>query len=204
MSYLKDAISLTNHEQWSLEQAVDEALKLKERFGQDVVDLVLDQYVLDKEGFHGPHHWERVLLNGLTLHSLLPTHINKDAIFLFALFHDCKRENEGLDLLHGERGGNFFYDTVDKDFKLPSDIEGPEITKVVRDTFIACREHTNVLFNRDPTIAACFDADRLDLMRVGIYPDITKLNYQSTISDTLIYECSVRADKKYNLGVFTK
>lgn len=39
----------------------------------------------------------------------------------------------------------------------------------------ACRLHTVELKTGNPTIDACFDADRLDLWRVGIAPDPNRL-----------------------------
>ena len=36
--------------------------------------------------------------------------------------------------------------------------------------FEACRLHTDGLVEGDPTLQACWDADRLDLGRVGILP----------------------------------
>jgi uncharacterized protein len=35
----------------------------------------------------------------------------------------------------------------------------------------ACEEHTNGGVAPDPTVGACWDADRLNLWRVGIRPD---------------------------------
>jgi uncharacterized protein len=39
----------------------------------------------------------------------------------------------------------------------------------------ACRLHTSAHRTGNPTIDACFDADRLDLGRVGITPDPNKM-----------------------------
>jgi uncharacterized protein len=39
----------------------------------------------------------------------------------------------------------------------------------------ACYLHTTTHHTGDPTIDACFDADRLDLGRVSITPDPTKM-----------------------------
>jgi hypothetical protein len=36
---------------------------------------------------------------------------------------------------------------------------------------LACRTHTDGTVSRDATVGVCFDADRLDLVRVGIEPD---------------------------------
>ncbi|MFM7373822.1 MAG: hypothetical protein ACKO39_01545, partial [Chthoniobacterales bacterium] len=38
-----------------------------------------------------------------------------------------------------------------------------------------CRTHTDGLTEADPTIQACWDADRLDLGRVGITPHASRL-----------------------------
>ena len=35
----------------------------------------------------------------------------------------------------------------------------------------ACQTHTDGETSNDPTVGVCFDADRLDLGRVGIEPD---------------------------------
>ena len=35
----------------------------------------------------------------------------------------------------------------------------------------ACFEHTNGQVSSDPTVGACWDADRLDLPRVGVTPN---------------------------------
>ena len=35
----------------------------------------------------------------------------------------------------------------------------------------ACEEHTNGGVGSDPTVGVCWDADRLNLWRVGIRPD---------------------------------
>ena len=40
----------------------------------------------------------------------------------------------------------------------------------------ACRTHTDGMTSSDPTIGVCFDADRLDLSRVGIRPELSFLS----------------------------
>jgi len=39
----------------------------------------------------------------------------------------------------------------------------------------ACAHHTKGLTDSDPTVQTCWDADRLDLGRVGITPDPARL-----------------------------
>jgi uncharacterized protein len=40
----------------------------------------------------------------------------------------------------------------------------------------ACDGHTDGFISDDPTVGACWDADRLDLPRVGIKPDARLLS----------------------------
>jgi uncharacterized protein len=42
----------------------------------------------------------------------------------------------------------------------------------------ACEEHTNGGVDPDPTVGVCWDADRLNLWRVGIKPDPRFLSTQ--------------------------
>jgi uncharacterized protein len=110
---------------------------------------------------HGPAHWRRVDQNGL----LLATKTRADVVVvkLFALFHDCCRLNEGTDDGHGARGAAYaaelrgeFFDLDDAAFALLQD---------------ACTGHTEGDKSDDATIGTCWDADRLDLGRVGMIPD---------------------------------
>ena len=39
----------------------------------------------------------------------------------------------------------------------------------------ACRHHSGRLQEAEPEVMACWDADRLDLLRVGIVPDPQRL-----------------------------
>jgi len=47
------------------------------------------------------------------------------------------------------------------------DLDAGQMDKLV----LACRTHTDGTISSDATVGACFDADRLDLDRVGIEPD---------------------------------
>lgn len=191
--------------QISFEQAVNRAVELKQKYGRNLVGIVTRQYSerLEPYGYHGIPHWERVLVNGLMLKQMLPDHVSEDVLFLFALFHDSKRENEEYDILHGMRGADYFKRCHDEGLiplhLIPTDLEPMQIISTV---VKACSYHTMNLFDGNSRVAACFDADRLDLERVGIYPDITKLNYQTAISKQLIYECSIRARELLTTPIF--
>ena len=80
---------------------------------------------------------------------------------LFALFHDCKREDDGYDETHGERGAAFAKECFEKGLL---DITQEQFDKL----YHACFYHTKEHQTDDPTINTCYDADRLDLGRVGM------------------------------------
>jgi uncharacterized protein len=92
-----------------------------------------------------------------------------EVVRLFAVFHDSRRENDGVDFEHGERGAEYaaslrgtLFDLSDTHLELLQ---------------YACRWHTHGQLSDDSTIGACWDADRLDLTRIGMTP---KAEFMST------------------------
>jgi uncharacterized protein len=73
--------------------------------------------------------------------------------------------------LHGSRGAALARDLRGEAF----DLEDAEM-KLLR---FACEEHTNGGLDPDPTVGVCWDADRLNLWRVGIKPDPRLLSTQA-------------------------
>ena len=116
-----------------------------------------------KDSFlHGEGHWRRVAAAGLALLPETPA-ADPAVVFLFALFHDSMRLNDGHDPRHGPRGAALAGELRGEAFDLDDanmDLLG-----------FACEEHTNGGVGSDPTVGACWDADRLNLWRVGIRPD---------------------------------
>lgn len=130
-----------------------------------IVHAILDEYSLPRDGDHGVAHWARVLENGIRLAK--ETGANVEVVTLFAVFHDSKRVNEITDPGHGQRGADFatelrgrVFDLLDDEFNL---------------LYHACAEHTGGKTHGDITVQTCWDADRLDLGRVGILPHLSKL-----------------------------
>ena len=124
-------------------------------------DHVVAQFGCGRDSVHGPDHWKRVLRNGL----LIARHTSgasEEVVRLFALFHDSKRESDGTDEGHGKRGAEFAASLRGVLFEL-SDVEFALLDR-------ACRWHTMGLLTDEPTLGSCWDADRLDLARVGIRP----------------------------------
>jgi uncharacterized protein len=120
------------------------------------------------EFIHGPGHWRRVERNGLLLATRTPG-ADPVVIRLFALFHDCQRLNDGWDPNHGARGAEYAKTLRDAYYEL----SGDEFEIL----HFACTWHTDRDHHDDPTVAACWDGDRLDLGRVGIIPSAA---YMST------------------------
>jgi uncharacterized protein len=82
---------------------------------------------------------------------------------LFSLFHVSCRVNELTDDGHGVRGAELAVSLRGRLFEIPDEA----FALLHR----ACLEHTDGHQTADPTIGTCWDADRLDLGRVGILPD---------------------------------
>jgi uncharacterized protein len=127
-----------------------------------LVDAVLEMSTGKDSFIHGESHWQRVAAAGL---SLLPETPGADPalVFLFALFHDSMRLNDHYDPEHGPRGAALARELRGEAF----DLEDTEMGSLA----FACEEHTNGGIGPDPTVGVCWDADRLNLWRVGIIPD---------------------------------
>ena len=130
-----------------------------------LVHAILEDYALPWHSIHGVAHWARVLENGLRLVEV--NRANIEVVQLFAVFHDSRRMTEKTDPLHGVLGAKFavelrgkLFDLNDDDFDL---------------LFVACVGHMDHPTDDDPTIQTCWDADRLDLGRVGIRPSPGRL-----------------------------
>ncbi|MCQ2105870.1 MAG: hypothetical protein MJZ26_08770 [Fibrobacter sp.] len=120
-------------------------------------DYVFEDRIYDSE-IHGLAHWRQVEFNGLLLAKKTGADIT--VVRLFALFHDSKRESDGYDETHGGRGAEFAKKCREE--KL-FEITDEQFEKL----YHACTHHTTERHNGDITIDTCYDADRLDLGRVG-------------------------------------
>jgi uncharacterized protein len=131
-----------------------------------ILHAVLADYRLLWHGCHGVGHWARVLENGLKLAK--ETAADAEVVSLFAILHDSQRIDEGGDPEHGPRAakyaqsvrGTLFDDLPDHSFHL---------------LCLACAGHTHERTHADVTIQTCWDADRLDLGRVGVMPHPSRL-----------------------------
>lgn len=143
-------------------------------------EYVIERCPWGEESLHGPDHWRRVEANGLGLAPA--TDADPDVVRLFALFHDSRRVNEGADPDHGARGAAWAAKLRGTLYQF----DPPRLALLVE----ACTFHTGGRRHADPTIATCWDADRLDLGRVGIRPDPA---YMSTKSGRRLAEALSRS-----------
>jgi uncharacterized protein len=109
-------------------------------------------------GSHGLTHWARVLENGLRLAPA--TGANVTVVALFAIFHDARRQKDGRDPAHGERGAQCATELRAAWLDLSDD--GMDLLR------LACARHTDGWTEADVTVQTCWDADRLDLPRAGV------------------------------------
>ncbi len=129
---------------------------------QKLIKVLQEYFALEWDGIHGVSHWKRVRENGFRLAQ--ETGANTRVVEAFAFVHDSCRLCDQRDPEHGSRAGEFARFLVKKNklLLMPSELEL---------LVVACGEHTNGHTDEDITICTCWDADRLDLGRVGIVPD---------------------------------
>ena len=134
---------------------------MKSLISQSFIRFARAHFRLDWEGIHGAPHWSRVRHNGL----LLATHYKVDTAVIewFAFLHDLERHDDWEDPDHGYRAAELAETINDEHLGLSN--KQLDLLKT------ACRGHSKGELIAEPTVMVCWDADRLDLGRVGIYPD---------------------------------
>jgi uncharacterized protein len=126
-----------------------------------LVKYLRSYFRLDWDGIHGAGHWGRVHLNGSRIAKMEGA--RQDVVILFAFLHDHERLDDNEDPGHGARAAlhahelrNEFFTIDDGGFRLLLE---------------AMSGHSTGDTKGDITIRTCWDADRLDLGRVGVKPD---------------------------------
>jgi uncharacterized protein len=130
-----------------------------------ILKIVMTDRRVSWYGIHGAAHWGRVLENGL--HLAAQNEADPLVVTLFAVLHDSRRVDDGWDPGHGRRGAELALQLRDELFQL-TDAQFDCL-------YYACEHHTDGMTDGDLTVRTCWDADRLDLGRVGIWPDPRKL-----------------------------
>ena len=126
------------------------------------------EYITNNREFlndHGIDHFDRVFEHGLKLAACEGG--NKNVIKCFAYLHDACRMNEVYDPDHGLRAADYAETLRHSVLSYLTDKEFDQL-------ITACKFHTNTLKTDDITVNCCFDADRLDLIRLNIKLDPNK------------------------------
>lgn len=135
-----------------------ENLPLFDRSG--LLKAVRAQFRISRHGVHGPSHWARVRSHAFTIGKA--TGADLLVVELFAFLHDSQRENEWIDLHHGSRAAEYA-SSLNRTF---FDLNGDQLDILC----LAMCGHSDGGIHPDATIQTCWDADRLDLGRVGTKP----------------------------------
>ena len=133
----------------------------------ELVRLALSRFALQRRGDHGPTHWARVRKHGVHLARIYG--VSPVVPSLFALFHDCCRQEEYEDRYHGQRAAEFIEGLVREGHLTGLSSKDVDLLQQ------ACAGHSEGLTEGPRVVQICWDADRLDLGRVGYRPDARRL-----------------------------
>jgi len=125
-----------------------------------LVSHLRERFELNWNGIHGASHWSRVRLNGLLLSKI--SGADSSVIEYFAVLHDVCRESDGHDPEHGKRAAEFARKAI-RDLILLEDEKFEFLTQ-------AMEGHTGGVNHPSLIVETCWDADRLDIGRVGNEP----------------------------------
>ena len=142
----------------------------------ELVSVIREQFLLDWQGIHGAGHWSRVRTIGLRLATR--TGANPAVVEYFSLLHDCKRIGDGYDDGHGSRAADFAT-TIRETWIGLEDADFDRLT-------LALSAHSDGSLSDDVTVQTCWDADRLDLGRVGIVPNPKYLGTEAARDPAMI------------------
>jgi uncharacterized protein len=151
-------------------------------------EAVTAQLHTNEHSIHGPSHWRRVEQNGRWLCER--TNADEFIVRLFAWFHDSRRVNDFVDPQHGARGAEYAALSRGKLFDLEDD--------AFERLSYACTWHTDKDHSDDITIGTCWDADRLDLGRVGAIPsaDYMSTPFGREVAQAGSFDSFISKDKK--------
>jgi len=151
-----------------------------------------ENFKLSLDGIHGPGHWKAVLKNGRELCKRVDADLQ--VVELFAVLHDCKRENDTVDPDHGKRAAKLAQEMNGKFFQL-SNARLELLCEALKN------HNKSFVKSENSTIGVCWDSDRLDFYRTGfpvnprelqtaearkkIKRDPTSKFYHYTAADTL-------------------
>lgn len=147
-----------------------------------LLGLIKSEFQLDWHGIHGANHWARVLHHAKIIGEIRGADVL--VLELFAFMHDSCRWDDLRDPKHGIRASEFAHGIHGDYFKL----DGNQLDKLC----FAMQHHSDGAMSTDPTIQTCWDADRLDLGRVGIIPSSKFLSEEASKFIDMAFDLSIR------------
>lgn len=145
--------------------------------------------LLKKRGIHGIEHFMNVEAFGLML--ARKTGAEVDVVKWFAYLHDYCRKTDGTDPDHGPKAAEYIQEIRNTYLSGLVDYQ-------VEMLQIACKYHTILDHSTEDTIDTCFDADRLDLPRVGVILNpirmATIFGYCYALNT---YDCNLEQSKEF-------
>ena len=134
---------------------------------QDLFEQLL-AHTEPRPGIHGVEHSRRVLDRGRELADATPG-ADPLVVAAFAALHDAERRNDGRDPDHGARAATLARRLAATHIL---DLEPGQLETLCN----ALERHDRGLVSANATIGVCWDADRLDLIRIGKTPSIQLLS----------------------------
>lgn len=110
---------------------------------------------------HGELHWRAVAAAGIEIASSVSE--RSDIALAFGMIHDSQRERDDWDPDHGVRAANWLICSVTL-----ASLIGTEERELLAS---ACLYHDRGMTTQNPLIGTLWDADRINLWRVGLCPD---------------------------------
>ena len=132
----------------------------------EIIALGMERFVLNPFGIHGISHWHRVLSNSIEICLQDKVEIDRriiHALTLFAMLHDCERDDDDADPEHGHKAAEVF-ESLHYRY---ADIMGDELIDTVT---YAIRWHSSGRISDNYLTQVMWASDRLDLVRVGVTP----------------------------------
>lgn len=128
-----------------------------------LLSAITNQFQLSPVSIHGLGHWKHV--EAIGRHLSASTGAEVAVVVHFAYLHDSRRINENDDTGHGKRAAEYIRDLARKGYL---ELRLDSVNRLLN----ACEIHSiSTSKPTDRTIMTCLDADRLDLIRLGIRPE---------------------------------
>jgi uncharacterized protein len=116
--------------------------------------------------YHGLEHWAEVARRGATLAS--DNGADPKIVRAFALCHDAARVDDGDDPEHGPRAASIVRHPVTRKMAMFRDFTDHDMKELL--AAIEYHSHPGKPISTTVTIGTCWDADRMDLLRVNKIP----------------------------------